>query len=275
MKKLLTIAGYDPSSGAGITMDVEIFASFGFHGLSIPTSLVIQGPKGVNDIYPVPYPQFIQMVDVIDGLAIDGIKIGVLLNEAYGEIVWELLKRKDTFSVIDPVISAKNGMRLLSDRGIESMKTMLFPLADVVTPNIEEASILTGIEVRTIDHMKMAAVAIKEMGPKSIVIKGGHIDGDPVDLFFDGSEFYMNKKKRLDKAVHGTGCIFSSLMLSYAVAGLNTKEAFFETSQAMERLFQSCYRIDRDGYFYVSPLPLIGRSMPVKKPSDSVSSESI
>lgn len=254
MKKILTIAGFDQSSGAGITKDLEIFSSLGMHGISVPTCLVIQGPQGVRDVYPVPYPQFFEMIDVVkEESPIDGIKTGVVWNEAYVDIIASFINGFDhTPLVVDPIVAAKNRTQLLTEEGLKRMVELLFPAADVVTPNIDEASLITGKKVNTLKDMKDCAKKIFDMGPKAVIVKGGHLKGEPIDLFYDGTEFISSKKQRIDREVHGTGCMLSSLVISFLVHGYNKKEAFAASEKMMEELLGDSYRIDADGYFYAS-----------------------
>jgi hydroxymethylpyrimidine kinase / phosphomethylpyrimidine kinase / thiamine-phosphate diphosphorylase len=254
MKKILTIAGYDPSTGAGITKDLDVFSSLGLHGISVPTCMVLQGPQGVQDVYPIPYVQFIEMIDMLKmGLPIDGIKIGAVWNEAYVERIASFLNGFDNVPlIVDPVIQSKNKTRLLTDKGLAKLIEIVFPLTDVITPNLHEASLIIGKEVSTLKDMESCAKDIFNMGSKAVVVKGGHLPGEPVDLFFDGKEFTSWKKRRVDREVHGTGCIFSSLMTAFLVNGYSKKEAFLASEKAMEELLGESYRIDVDGYFYMS-----------------------
>jgi hydroxymethylpyrimidine kinase / phosphomethylpyrimidine kinase / thiamine-phosphate diphosphorylase len=253
-KKILTIAGYDPSNGAGITKDLDVFSALGLHGISVPTCIVLQGPQGVQDVYPIPYTQFFEMMDMVKKTSpVDGIKIGVVWNEAYVERIASLLNRFDKPSlVVDPVIVSKNGTRLLSDKGLKNLIEQIFPMADVVTPNLPEASIIIGKEVKTLEDMEACAKKIFDMGPGAVVIKGGHLTGEPIDLLFDGKEFTSWKKHRIDREVHGTGCTFSSLITAFLVHGYDKKEAFIASEKVMEELLEDSYRIDIDGYFYTS-----------------------
>jgi hydroxymethylpyrimidine kinase / phosphomethylpyrimidine kinase / thiamine-phosphate diphosphorylase len=255
MKKILAIAGYDPSSGAGITKDLEVFASMGAHGLSVPTCIVLQGPQGVRDAYPVPYSQFYEMIDMAQSeLPVDAVKIGVLWSEACVDKIASFLdKAGKTPLVIDPIIAAKNGTRLLTDEGLRRMVDVLFPRADVITPNVDEASAITGRKVTSLRDMKNCAKSLLDRGPKAVIIKGGHLKGDPVDLFYAGKEFLTSKRQRIDRTVHGTGCMFSSLITSFLAQGYDKREAFVESGRAMEDLIGDSYRIDKDGYFYASP----------------------
>jgi hydroxymethylpyrimidine kinase/phosphomethylpyrimidine kinase len=253
MKNILTIAGYDPSSGAGIARDMDTFFSLGIHGLSIPTCTVVQGPKGVTGIYRRPIKEFKELVALVGkGLPLHGVKVGVGCDAPYIREIAGLLKRKKVPLVIDPVISAKNGTELITEAGLKVLIKSLFPLAMVITPNIDEASRLSGIQIKTIDDMKEAARFIIETGPKAVIVKGGHLKGNPIDILYDGTEFIQKKKKRINREIHGTGCSFSSLVVSFLVLGYSLKDAFFASEDLMEEALKGSYRIDKKGYFYMS-----------------------
>ena len=255
MRKILTVAGYDPSSGAGITKDLEVFLSFGAHGISVPTCIVMQGPQGVQDAFPMPYPQFCEMIDMArEQLPIAGAKVGAVWNEAYVNKFASFLDRIGGIPlVIDPIIAAKNGTRLVTDKGLQQMIQLLFPKADAITPNIDEASAITGRKISNLKDMKSCAKRLFEKGPKSVIIKGGHLKGEPLDLFYDGDEFLTLSRQRIDRTVHGTGCVFSSLMISFLAQGYDARESFLTSGKIMGELLGASYRIDRDGYFYTSP----------------------
>ena len=253
MRNILTIAGYDPSSGAGIVRDMDTFFSLGMHGLSIPTCTVVQGPKGVTGIYRTPIKEFKEIAAMMGKeLPFHGVKMGVGCDTPYIREIAGLLKKKVVPLVIDPVISAKNGTELITEGGLRALIKSLFPLATIVTPNIAEASRLSGVQIKTIDDMKEAARSIMKTGPKAVIVKGGHIKGDPIDIFYDGKEFAQWKKKRINRVVHGTGCSFSSLIVSFLVLGYNLKDAFFASEDWMEETLKGSYRIDKKGYFYMS-----------------------
>jgi hydroxymethylpyrimidine/phosphomethylpyrimidine kinase len=253
MKSILTIAGYDPSSGAGVMRDIDTFFSLGIHGLSIPTCIVVQGPKGVTGIYRTPINEFRKMVALMGkDLSHHGVKVGAGCDASYIREIAELLKDKEVPLVIDPVIAAKNGTKLITENGLRTLIKHLFPLATVVTPNIAEASYLSGIQIKTVDDMKEAAQSIIKTGPKAVIVKGGHLKGNPVDIFYDGKEFVQKKKKRINREVHGTGCSFSSLVISFLVLGHTLKNAFFAPEDVMEETLKAIYRIDKKGYFYMS-----------------------
>ncbi len=254
MKNILTIAGYDPTSGAGITRDTDTFFSFGFHGISVPTCTVAQGPKGVTGLWPTPQDQFRQMLGMIsNGLAVDGVKIGVVCDQWYiDEISRFLRKKKGIPVVVDPVFASKNKRELITGAGMRRLVGSVFPVARIITPNIEEASILIGEKICGVQDMKAAAKVLVDSGINAVIIKGGHLEGEPTDIFYDGKEFVEWKKKRIDRVIHGTGCSFSSSVLSYLVAGYPMKESFLAAQGHMDRLLRQSYRIDEDGYYYVS-----------------------
>jgi len=253
MKNILTIAGYDPSSGAGIVRDMDTFFSLGIHGLSVPTCTVVQGPKGVAGIHPTPIKLFKELVAMMGkGLPLHGVKVGVGCDASYVRHIAGLMKGKNIPLVIDPVLSAKNGTELITEKGLKALIKSLFPLATIVTPNIDEASRLCGGEIKTIDDMKEAARLIIKTGPKTVIVKGGHLKGDPIDIFYDGTAFAQKKKRRIKQEVHGTGCSFSSLVVSFLVLGYTLRDAFFAAEDVMEETLKGSYRIDKKGYFYMS-----------------------
>jgi hydroxymethylpyrimidine/phosphomethylpyrimidine kinase len=253
MKKILTIAGHDPSSGAGITRDLDIYFSLGIHGISVPTCIVLQGPKGVKDIYPIPREHFSEMLKMAGKeLDVDGVKIGVVWDVPYIDEISAFLRKRKIPVVVDPMIASKNGKRLITDKGLKQLIKLLFPMADIITPNVEEASIITGNKVKNLKDMERCTRVMCDMGPKAVVVKGGHLKGEPVDLLFDGKEITIWEKKRIEREVHGTGCMFSSLLISFLIHGYPVKEAFLASEEVMEDMLKGSYRIDKEGYFYAS-----------------------
>jgi hydroxymethylpyrimidine kinase / phosphomethylpyrimidine kinase / thiamine-phosphate diphosphorylase len=254
MKHVLTIAGHDLSSGAGVTKDLEIFLALGLHPLSIPTSFVIQGPGGVSDLFPTPPKPFDRMLKTAkDEVRLDGIKIGVLGETSQVKAVSSFLKEyREKPIVVDPVIASKNGFRLMSDDGLRFMIRHIFPLSYLVTPNTDEASAILGRPIRNAGEMERAATLLSRLGPKNVLLKGGHLQGDPVDLLFDGNQMLTHKKVRIEREVHGTGCALSSLMLSFIVLGYPLREAFLEAESLMEELLKESYTLNGSGYWYSS-----------------------
>lgn len=254
MKTILTIAGFDPSSGAGITRDLDTFFSLGIHGASVPTSFVIQGPLGVKSIEPVPLKQFSDMVEAVtENIPIDGVKLGVLCDSVFIDPISTLKKRFPTTPfVIDTVFAAKNGTSLITEDGKRLLVEKLFPLADVITPNIDEASAITGKRAGSLDEMKESAMVLCSLGPKAVILKGGHLEGDPVDVLYDGREFTLFTRNRIDRTIHGTGCSFSSLLLSFLTLGYPVQEAFNAAEEMMSLSLGASYRVGNKGYHYLS-----------------------
>ncbi len=255
MKYVLTIAGHDLTNGAGITKDLEVFSSLGLHGLSVPTSFVIQGPHGVDKPVSVPPDHFSVMLEKAGAsFPLSGIKIGVLPDRPHVEKTAEFLARHQGIPVaLDPVISAKNGIRLISDEGLRALVECLLPLGLCLTPNLDEAEALIGRRVEGVDEMEAAARAISAKGPKQVILKGGHLAGPPVDLLFDGNRSTTYTRGRVDKTVHGTGCIFSSALLGFMARGYPVAEAFFEAERLMDRLLPESRQPDEASYSYAFP----------------------
>lgn len=255
MKAVLTIAGHDLSNGAGITKDLEVFASLGLHGLSVPTCAVIQGPRGATGLVPVSDDLFDQMLrKVREDFSLSGIKIGVIPEAYHVRCLLGFLASLKAIVVLDPVGSTKNGVRVMTDEARRIIEEDLLRHLTCITPNIDEASQLTGRRINDLAGMEWAARELVGRGAKNAVIKGGHLPGRPVDLLFDGSRVTTYEKKRIDKNVHGTGCLFSSTLLSFLAMEYPMAEAFRETERAVERLLQESEQPLEDGYFYASPV---------------------
>jgi hydroxymethylpyrimidine kinase/phosphomethylpyrimidine kinase len=252
MKHVLTIAGHDLSSGAGVTKDLDIFLALGLHPLSIPTSYVIQGPGGVSDLVGTPASAFGKMLKTArEEVRLDGIKIGVLGGIAHVRAVSSFLKQyRDRPIVVDPVIASKNGFRLISDEGLDLLIKNIFPLSLLITPNIDEASAILKRQIRSVREMERAAKLLCRLGPKTVLLKGGHLPGNPIDLLYDGEDVFVHERPRIDRQVHGTGCTLSSLMLSFIVLGYPLKDAFDRAENEMEQILKESYKLNDSGYWY-------------------------
>lgn len=226
-KVALTIAGSDSGGGAGIQIDLKTFNKIGVFGASVITSLTAQNTLGVQGIYDVS-PEFVkqQLDSVFSDLNIQYAKTGMLSNVRIVEVVSNYIREvinngKLKGLVIDPVMRAKGGDPLLQKDAIESLISNLIPLALVITPNIPEAELLTKMKIETIEDMKKAAIEIQKLGPKYVIVKGGHLKGEhAIDIVFDGTNFYMLKSKKVFKGnVHGTGCCFSASITAFLTKG--------------------------------------------------------
>lgn len=228
MKRILTIAGSDSGGGAGIQADLKTMTVLGGYGMSAITALTAQNTVGVHGVHPVP-PEFIrlQMEAVLSDIGADAAKTGMLATPEIVKVVARELKRFDVkILVVDPVMVAKSGDSLLSEEAQKTLMEELLPLAYAVTPNLPEAEVLCGFEVKDLNDMEKAAKKIHQMGPAHVLVKGGHLEGRAVDLFFDGKEFETFDAPRLNnRNTHGTGCTISAALATLLAQGLPPVDA--------------------------------------------------
>ena len=225
----MTIAGSDSGGGAGIQADLKTFAALGVYGTSALTAVTAQNTLGVTAIHEVPTDVIAAQIDaILSDIGADAVKTGMLSSLAIIEtVVMELQRHGIAQLVVDPVMVAKGGDRLLQEDAVDVLRTRLLPLATVVTPNLPEAEVLTGITIRNAVDARNAARAIVSMGANSVVVKGGHMTGDEaLDIFYDGNEFREFSAPRIDtKNTHGTGCTFASAIAAGLAKGLPLVEA--------------------------------------------------
>jgi hydroxymethylpyrimidine kinase/phosphomethylpyrimidine kinase len=220
--RALTIAGSDSGGGAGIQADLKTFLALGVHGMSAITALTAQNTKGVSAVHEVP-ADFVreQIAQVVADIGVDAAKTGML---ASAEIVTAVAEASVEFGieklVVDPVFVSKNRDRLLAEDAVDSLTNKLFPVSLLITPNLFETSALIGEEVETLDAMRAAARALHEMGPKFVLVKGGHLKGDPIDVLYDGTNYIELRQERIDSPhTHGTGCTLSAAITAYLARG--------------------------------------------------------
>jgi hydroxymethylpyrimidine kinase / phosphomethylpyrimidine kinase / thiamine-phosphate diphosphorylase len=228
MKRILTIAGSDSGGGAGIQADLKVITVLGGFGTSVITALTAQNTIGVQGVHAVPVSFIQQQMDsVLSDIGADAAKTGMLASVEIVEAVSDsILRYKLKPLVVDPVMVAKSGDSLLSKDAQEILKKVLLPLAFVVTPNLPEAEVLCGFPVRDPEEMKIAAKKIHDFGPENVIIKGGHLKGDPVDILYDGQSFQTYTSLRLkQRNTHGTGCTFSAALTTFLGQGLPIHEA--------------------------------------------------
>jgi hydroxymethylpyrimidine kinase/phosphomethylpyrimidine kinase len=225
--KALTVAGSDPSGGAGIQADLKTFANFEVFGSAVITALTAQNTVRVTGIHPVP-PEFIrlQMEAVLDDLGPQPVKTGMIPDSASIRTVLEVIRERSLLElVVDPVLVATSGDALVTETTVEDLKALI-GAALLVTPNLEEASRLTGVETRNIDDMKEAALQLYQTGVKNVLIKGGHLLDDATDLYFDGKEFVLLKEKKIPVGpTHGTGCAYAAAITAGLAKGMSLLDA--------------------------------------------------
>jgi len=227
MKTALTIAASDSSCGAGIQADLAVFRESGVYGLCAVTNVTAQDSKGVHKVEKVAPRIIAAQIDAVTrDFKVDACKIGMLYSHQAVDLVTERIKRREIPNIVlDPVIRAKHGEVLLTGPAIKRMKRWLVPIVTLITPNYDEAIALTGIEVKNIESAREAASAIADMGAKNVLVKGGHSDSEPIDILFDGVDFQEFAGKRIDKHMHGTGCVLSAAIAARLALGDDVADA--------------------------------------------------
>ncbi len=227
---VLSIAGSDPSGGAGIQADLKTFAALGVYGMAAISGLTAQNTRGVSAIQPLP-PAFIaaQIDAVFEDIRVDAVKLGMLGGAEVVAAVADCLSRwRPPAIVLDPVMVAKSGAALLAESAVESLRRQLLPLATVITPNLPEAGALLDIpSPADLPAMREAARALHALGPAWVLLKGGHLPGeDCTDLLYDGREFVEFPGRRIPTAnTHGTGCTLSAAIAAGLAHGLAMPQA--------------------------------------------------
>lgn len=228
MKKVLSIAGSDCSGGAGIQADLKTFSAHGVFGMSVIVSVVAENTSRVIDIQNITPDMIKKQIDaVFEDIEVDAVKIGMLSTPpCMNAVADKLMQYQPQNVVIDPVMYAKNGCPLMEPTAVDTLKKVIIPLADVLTPNIPEAEKIADMQISSVTDLEAAAKKIVAMGCKAIVIKGGHAIGNALDVLYDGEKFYHFETKRIDtKNTHGTGCTLSSAIASQLAKGLSVPEA--------------------------------------------------
>lgn len=244
--RVLTIAGSDCSGGAGIQADLKTITVLGGFGMSVVTAITVQNSRGVHDVCNVPPELVAAQFDAVAGdLGVDAAKTGMLGSTEILEVVSAKVRQYGIEKlVVDPVVTATSGVCLLEGEAVRCLREELLPLAYVATPNIPEAELISGIRIRTEVQMKEAARIICDLGARGVVIKGGHLTGDALDLFYDGSSFHAFREPRLKgPKVHGTGCIFSAALATGLAAGKGAAEAVEGAKRYVTEAIRSCWRL--------------------------------
>ena len=230
MPRVLIVAGSDSGGGAGVQADIKTVSAMGGYAATAIAALTAQNTMGVFGVYPIP-PEFVrqQMELVLDDIGADAIKTGMLFSaEIIEEVVDVLIKRSLLIPVVvDPVMTAKGGSRLLKQEAEQAMLTQLIPLATLVTPNIPEAQILSGMRIANLKDMKVAAGKIMEAGAKSVLLTGGHLESDTLhDVYLSETEYEVFESKRIKtRDTHGTGCTIASAIATELARGKRTVDA--------------------------------------------------
>lgn len=240
---VLAIAGFDGSGGAGIQADIKTISALGCFATSVLTALPVQNTQGVRNIYPIPYSAVQEQIQAImDDIFPDAIKIGMVHTAELVKTIVNTLKQYSEVPIIfDPVMVATSGHKLIEDTTISTIIETLFPIASIITPNMDEAAILAGMEIKTIEDMYTAGNKILQLGCKSILLKGGHLEGKRItSLYFqqDGTVLPFEFEKYETNNTHGSGCTLSSAIASYIAQGKNLTDAI---ALAQDYVHQAIY----------------------------------
>ncbi|MEU1464236.1 bifunctional hydroxymethylpyrimidine kinase/phosphomethylpyrimidine kinase [Streptomyces sp. NPDC005727] len=225
--RVLTVAGSDSGGGAGVQADLKTMLALGVHGMSVITAVTAQNSLGVQGAWELPVEAVrAQYRSVVDDIGVQAVKTGMLASAELVEAVAELISGTGVPAVVDPVGVSKHGDPLLAASAMDSVRGRLLPVATVATPNLDEVTQLTGVRVDSEGDLRRAAAAVLEYGPRWVLIKGGHLSGDAVDLLTDGSrEHWLRAPRHDNRHTHGTGCTLASAVASGLAKGLAVPEA--------------------------------------------------
>lgn len=242
----MTIAGSDSGGGAGIQADLKTFAAFGVYGTSAITAITAQNTLRVTAVHELPPEMVAAQIDAIVGdIGVDAAKTGMLANASIIEVVAEKVKEHWIEKlVVDPVMVAKSGDPLLRPEAVQTLKERLLPLAYVVTPNLPEAEVLVERKLEGEGAIQEAAKEIHQMGPKFVIIKGGHRRGNAIDLLFDGRMFQVFHAERIETPhTHGTGCTFAAGLAACLAKGMTVAEAVAAVKAYITEALKQAYPV--------------------------------
>jgi len=246
MKTALTIAGSDPTGGAGLQADLKVFRAFGVHGLSIVSAITAQNTVAVESVLPVEKDFFGRQLQILlSDIRPDAMKVGMLYSEWAVDLIAEVIKEYSLHNlVIDPVTVSSSGKALVADGTLDAIKEKLFPLAKIITPNIYEASVLTGLRIEERKDMEEAAKILKDMGTEVVVITGGHLEAIALDVYYDG-EFHDVESEKVEGEYHGTGCVFSSAITACLAFGYDVRETSVKANEFVWKAIKSAFSIGK------------------------------
>ena len=244
VRKAMTIAGSDSGAGAGVQADLKTFAALGVYGTCVLTAITAQNTRRVTDVFELPTSVVRSQIEaVVEDIGTDAVKTGMLSSAQIIETVARAVRDLDLPNlVVDPVMVAKGGDRLLREDAVDALRELLIPLARVVTPNVPEAEVLVGRPIEGLEDAERAARDIVAMGARAAVVKGGHLQGDAVDVLYDGRSLRRFSAPRVETtSTHGTGCTFASAVAAGLARGRPLEEAVTRAkeyvTEAMRRAF--------------------------------------
>lgn len=242
---VLTLAGLDPSGGAGIAADLKTFGAHNCYGMSVATAVTVQSTAHAYSIHPLEPRVIESSVQVLlENTRVDAFKIGMLANRANAEVVGAILAAHPHIpSVLDPVIFATSGLELIDQDGLDYLRERLLRQATVITPNLDEAAALTGLKVASVETMKAAARKLVELGARAVVVTGGHLE-KPCDVFYDGTEIqsFVGERAKPNN-VHGAGCAFSSAIAANLALGRHLADAVMLAKVYVAEAIRKAYAV--------------------------------
>jgi hydroxymethylpyrimidine/phosphomethylpyrimidine kinase len=248
VKRVLTIAGSDSGGGAGIQADLKAITVLGGFGMSVVTALTAQNTLGVQGILEIPIDFVEKQFDsVLSDIGADAAKTGMIPSrDILGVVCRKIKEYRIEKLVVDPVMVAKGGQSLVTDEVREEMINELIPISLVVTPNMPEAEVLSGISVASIDDMREAARIIRNRGARNVVVKGGHLEGEPTDVLYDGRTFhYFRSERFVTDDTHGTGCTFSAAIATGLARGMSVNDSLAMAKEYIGSAIKHSLRIGR------------------------------
>ena len=242
---ILTIAGFDPSAGAGITADLKTFAAHGCYGVAAITAITVQNTQGVDDVHAVETYVLKECLGaLLADTSVKAVKVGMLATRANAEAIHEVLEANASLpSVLDPLVRSTSGFDLIDRVGLEFVRDHLLRRATVITPNLHEAAALTGMNVQSLEGMKAAAQKLLELGARAVVVTGGHLER-PIDVFADGSCLQTFAGDRVKpENIHGAGCTFSSAIAAHLGHGRQLAEAIVLAKAYVTEAIKKAYPV--------------------------------
>ncbi|MBE6063474.1 MAG: bifunctional hydroxymethylpyrimidine kinase/phosphomethylpyrimidine kinase [Clostridium butyricum] len=249
MFRALTIAGSDSCGGAGIQADLKSFQANGVYGMSAITAVTVQNTMGVFGIQDIS-PEIIegQINAIFEDIRVDAVKIGMVSKIESIKAISKALRNVSNLPkvVLDPVMISTSGYNLLSLDAKETLINELFPLVELITPNLPEVEEILSYKIENVEEMKSAAKKLMELGPKAVLVKGGHLKDDATDLLYDGKEFVLLSQEKINTIhTHGTGCTLSSAIAANLAKGMNIKDAVIEGKKYITKAIKHGFKLGK------------------------------
>ncbi|MCI0412162.1 bifunctional hydroxymethylpyrimidine kinase/phosphomethylpyrimidine kinase [bacterium] len=246
-KNILTIAGFDPSGCAGVAADLKTFQAWGVYGVAVITAITAQNTQRVSRVYPVSTDLIqAQFESILSDIEIHAVKIGLLTESTILELVVSLCKRFQlTNIVVDPVLRSTTGFDFANPAIVTAYKEKLFPASDIITPNLDEASVFAEMEVKDVVSMKEASIRLHRYGAKNVVITGGHLENEAVDVWYDGTRHEIFVAPKVMAQSRGLGCTFSSILAVHLARNMELSTAIPAAKDYIARAMAHPFKIGR------------------------------